>query len=163
MPRRHHYYRARRHHYRRNPGPVILGQDTGDLAAIAGGLILADVGNNALKGPTSRFQPPGKVMGTLFDAARTGLAGGMIGWGIGRFNRHIGNKVTTGGAVLAMGRAGGAFIPGLGITTSAPSWIPNLGAGAAGGGGLPKPASASLPSPAAPVALGTIGARSAGF
>jgi hypothetical protein len=62
----------------------------------------------------------------------------------------------------------GTFIPGLGISSTVPSFVrfPSLGGGMGGPPGQPSTgatAAAALPSASQPIALGSIGARSAGF
>jgi hypothetical protein len=136
---------------------------------MAGGLALTGAVNEQLVKPMTKGFTPSGVGAKIADVVTTAASALGSGWLVGMANRHIGQKVTTGGMVLAAGRALGAFIPGLGISSTVPSFVrfPSLGGGMAGPAGQPSTAGASsaaaLPSASQPIALGSISARSAGF
>ena len=69
-----------------------MGQDTGDLAAMAGGLALAGAMDEQVAKPlTSKYAPAG-VGGKLLDVGTTAACAMLGGWGIGMANREVGSR-----------------------------------------------------------------------
>lgn len=104
--------------YRHNPAnPDILGADLEDLAlegvvGVGGTAVLTD----RLVSPLIRGVIPGatgsSMIGKLVDAAATVVAGWLGGWGVGLVWSRAVRPIQRGAALLAVGKAVAAFLPG---------------------------------------------------
>lgn len=104
--------------YRSNPAnPDILGADLEELAlegvvGVGGTAVLTD----RLVSPLLRGIIPGatgsSMVGKLVDAAATVVAGWLGGWGVGMIWGRAVKPIQRGAALLAVGKAVAAFLPG---------------------------------------------------